>query len=83
MHTALTGGFTYHSNHLTGDSAQIAQGDNFLSIVVPEIEASQAYQNNGLILIGSTRPKGAIPRTTRYPSLPFHHWLRGTPTKAR
>ena len=30
---------------LTGDPANIAQGDNFLSIVVPQIMASDAYQN--------------------------------------
>ena len=29
----------------------MAQGDNFLSIVVPEIMASAAYQNNGVIVI--------------------------------
>ncbi len=29
MHTALTGGFTYNEVHYTGDSANIAQGDNF------------------------------------------------------
>jgi len=29
MHTALSGGFTYNGIHYTGDSAQIAQGDNF------------------------------------------------------
>ena len=50
-HTALNGGFTYHGTHYTGDSANIAQGDNFLSIVVPQIMASQAYQNNGVIII--------------------------------
>ncbi len=51
MHTALTGGFTYNGIHYTGDAAQIAQGDNFLATVIPEIEASQAYQNNGAIVI--------------------------------
>jgi len=51
MHSALTGGFTYHGVHYTGDQADIAQGDNFLSILVPQIMASQAYQNNGAILI--------------------------------
>jgi hypothetical protein len=50
-HSALTGGFTYHGTHYTGDSANIAQGDNFLSIVVPQIMASAAYQNNGVIII--------------------------------
>jgi len=50
-HSALTGGFTYNGTHFTGDQAAIAQGDNFLSILVPEIEASQAFQDNGLIVI--------------------------------
>jgi hypothetical protein len=51
MHSSLTNGFTYHGVNYTGDQASIAQGDNFLSIVVPEIEASQAYQNNGAIVL--------------------------------
>ena len=50
-HSALNGGFTYQGTHFTGDQASIAQGDNFLSIVVPEIMASKAYQNNGVIII--------------------------------
>lgn len=51
MHSSLTGGFTYQGVHYTGDQAAIAEGDNFLSIVVPEIEASQAFQNNGVIVL--------------------------------
>ena len=47
MHTALSGGFM----GLTGDAANIRQGDNFLSIIVPEIMASYAYRNNGAIII--------------------------------
>ena len=47
MHTGLTAGFTYHGTHYTSDQAAVAQGDNFLSIVVPLIEASAAFQNNG------------------------------------
>jgi hypothetical protein len=50
-HTSLNGGFTYHGTHYTGDSANIAQGDNFLAQVVPQIMASQAYQHNGVIII--------------------------------
>jgi autotransporter-associated beta strand protein len=50
MHTGL-GGFTYNGIRYGGDASQIAQGDNFLSIVVPEIEASAAYKNNGAIVI--------------------------------
>ena len=47
MHTALSGGF--HGK--TGDEANIAQGDNFLSIIVPMIMASKAYQDNGAIIL--------------------------------
>ena len=47
MHTALTGGF----QGKTGDEANIAQGDNFLSVIVPLIMASKAYQDNGAIII--------------------------------
>jgi hypothetical protein len=51
MHSFLRTGFTYHGTHYTGDQAAIAEGDNFLSIIVPEIMASRAYQNNGAIVI--------------------------------
>jgi hypothetical protein len=47
MHTALKGGFL----GLTGDAANIRQGDNFLSIVVPAIMASRAYQDRAAIII--------------------------------
>ena len=50
-HSALTGGFTYHGTLFTGDQASIAQGDNFLATVVPQIMASNAYQENGVIVI--------------------------------
>src|SRR5215470_2528205 len=47
QHTALKGGFL----GLTGDAANIRQGDNFLSIVVPMIMASRAYRDRGAIII--------------------------------
>jgi hypothetical protein len=47
MHTALNGGF----KGLTGDAANIGQGDNFLSTVIPAIMASRAYQDHGAIII--------------------------------
>jgi hypothetical protein len=50
-HSVLTGGFTYQGVLYTGDQAAIAQGDNFLSQIVPQIMASQAYQDNGAIII--------------------------------
>ena len=51
MHTELAGGFTSDGVHYTGDAAKIAQGDNFLRMVIPMIMASHAYKNNGLIVI--------------------------------
>lgn len=50
-HSSLTGGFTYQSVHYTGDQSAIAAADNFLSIVVPQIMASKAYQDNGAIIL--------------------------------
>lgn len=47
QHTALRGGF----QGLTGDAANIAQGDNFLKMVIPAIMASKAYQDHGAIII--------------------------------
>ncbi len=47
MHTALTGGF----QGLTGDAANIRQGDNFLSQLIPVIMASKAYKEHGVIII--------------------------------
>ena len=47
MHTALPGGY----QGLIGDSANIRQGDSFLSQIVPLIMASKAYKNDGVIII--------------------------------
>ncbi|HEY4380970.1 MAG TPA: alkaline phosphatase family protein [Acidobacteriaceae bacterium] len=47
MHTALTGGY----QGLTGDAANIKQGDDFLRQIVPIIMASKAYQENGVIIL--------------------------------
>jgi hypothetical protein len=51
MHSALSGGFNYKGTAYTGDLAAIAQGDNFLSKIIPQIMASTAYKSNGLIVI--------------------------------
>src|SRR5262249_21255614 len=47
MHTALAAGF----KGLQGNAIRIGQGDNFLSIVIPKIMASRAYQDHGAIII--------------------------------
>jgi hypothetical protein len=47
MHTSLSGGF----QGVTGDAANILQGDNFLRQIIPVIMASKAYNDNGAIII--------------------------------
>jgi hypothetical protein len=51
QHSSLNGGFMYQGTAFTGDQASIAQGDNFLSQVVPQIMASDAYRDNGVIVL--------------------------------
>lgn len=50
-HSHLKDGFDYHGKHYTGDQSSIAEADNFLSQVVPRIMATDAYKNNGVIII--------------------------------
>ncbi len=47
MHTPLAAGY----KGLIGDAAEIRQGDDFLSRMIPLIMASDAYQKNGVIII--------------------------------
>jgi hypothetical protein len=61
MHTALPNGFTYHGVHYAGDAAEVAQGDNFLSIVVPLIEASTEFRRGGVIIIWTDETEGTDP----------------------
>jgi len=56
MHTALAGSFTYQgvtyqNNSNTSGAEKIAQGDNFLSQIVPMIMASPAYQSGTAAII--------------------------------
>jgi hypothetical protein len=64
MHTGLPGNFIYHGTTYSGTQAGIAQGDNFLSIVIPKIMASQAYKSNGVIIIWMDESEGGD--TTAY-----------------
>jgi phosphatidylinositol-3-phosphatase len=57
-HSALNGSFTYAGHTWTGDQSAIAQGDNFLATVVPQIMASQAYQSNGVVIIWFDETEG-------------------------
>ncbi len=68
-HSSLSGGFTYQGVHYTGDQSAIAVGDNFLSQIVPQIMASAAYQNNGVIVIWWDESEGGDDTSRTIPEI--------------
>ncbi len=68
-HSALSSGFTYQGVHYTGDQASVAQGDNFLAQVIPQLMASRAYQDNGLIIIWWDETEGGDDTNHTIPEL--------------
>jgi len=71
MHSGLSTPFTYNGvTYAPGtDEQQIAQGDNFLSQIIPMIEASQAFKNNGEIVIWNDETEGAGTATAGFTSM--------------
>jgi len=67
MHSSLPSGYTYHGTAWTGDQAAIAEGDNFLSIVIPKIMASQAYKDHGVIIIWTDETESTDDTNTTLP----------------
>lgn len=67
MHSSLPSGYTYHGTAWTGDQAAIAEGDNFLSIVIPKIMASAAYKSNGVIIIWTDETESTDDTNTTLP----------------
>ena len=53
MHSPLSTNLTYAGTTYTAgtDQQAVAQGDSFLSQIIPAIQATAAYQNNGAIII--------------------------------
>lgn len=70
MHNVLLAGtFTYRGHTYGGneaDSSQVAQGDNFLSLLIPRIMASPDYKNNGAIFITTDESEGKNPNDFRH-----------------
>jgi hypothetical protein len=67
MHSSLPAGYTYNGTAWTGDQAAIAEGDNFLSIVIPKIMASPAYQDHGVIIIWTDETESTDDTNTTLP----------------
>jgi hypothetical protein len=60
MHSSLNTPFTYNGIKWAANTDQegVALCDNFLSKVVPEIEASKAFKDNGVIVIWNDETEG-------------------------
>ncbi len=76
-HSALNGGFTYNGTPFTGDQAAIAQGDNFLSQVIPQIMASKAYKDNGAIIIWWDETEGGDDASFTIPEIVISPLAKG------
>lgn len=79
MHSPLSTNFTYDGTTYTAGSDQeaIAQGDTFLSLIVPQIEASQAFQNNGVIIIWEDETEGGDTTAYKMPEIIISPLARG------
>lgn len=77
MHSALTGGFVYNGTAYTGDQAAVAQGDNFLSLLVPMIMSSQAYQDGAAIVIWFDETEGGDSSAFTIPEIVISKWAKG------
>lgn len=76
-HSTLSGGFTYQGIHYTGDSANIAQGDNFLAQIIPQLMASPAYQDNGVIIIWWDESEGGDDLSRTIPEIVISPLAKG------
>jgi len=79
MHSATSANFTYHGVTYSGGSDQcaIAIGDNFLSIIIPQIMATAAFTNNGVIIIRFDETEGGDTTAYTIPELIISPLARG------
>ncbi len=68
-HSPLNNGFTYNGVHYTGDQSSVASADNFLSHVIPQIMASKAYQDNGVIVLWWDESEGGDTTSQSVPEI--------------
>jgi hypothetical protein len=84
MHSSLNTNFTYTdytgaTNTYTHNTDQeaVAMGDNFLSKIVPTIMASQAYKNNGVIVIWFDETEGGNTTSFTVPEIVISPLAKG------
>jgi hypothetical protein len=76
-HSTLSGGFTYRGVSYTGAQAAIAQGDNFLAQIIPQIMATPAYRNNGVIVSWWDETEGGDDTSRTIPEIIISPLARG------
>jgi hypothetical protein len=79
MHSSLNTNFTYNGVTYTPDTDHeaVALGDNFLSQIVPQIMASQAYKNNGVIVIWFDETEGGDTTSFTIPEIVISPLAKG------
>jgi len=79
MHSSLNTNFTYHgvTYQANTDQQAVALGDNFLSKIVPLIMASQAYKNNGAIVIWGDESEGGDSKQFTLPEIVISPLAKG------
>ena len=84
MHSSLNTNFTYAGQTWTHNTDQeaIAIGDHFLSQVVPQIMASDAYKNNGAIVIWFDETEGGDTTGNTIPEIVISPLAKGNAYKS-
>jgi phosphatidylinositol-3-phosphatase len=79
MHSSLNTSFTYKGVTYAANTDQqaVALGDNFLSQIVPTIMASQAYKNNGVIVIWYDESEGGNTTSFTLPEIVISPLAKG------
>jgi hypothetical protein len=76
MHSSLSS-YTYQGVVYSGDQAAIAEGDNCLSIIIPKIMASAAYQDHGVIIIWTDETESTDDTATTLPFIVISPLAKG------
>ena len=79
MHSPFDSNFTYNSVVYGAgtDQEAVALGDSFLSEIIPIIKASQAYQNNGAIVIWFDETEGGDSSSFTLPEIVISPLAKG------
>jgi hypothetical protein len=77
MHSYLPNGFVYQGVQYAGNQAAIAEGDNCLAAIIPQIMASSAYQDHGVIILWMDETESTDDTNTTLPEIIISPMARG------